>query len=104
MVGVGVKEAPEKTLHYTHVRLPAVANNTCTHTHTHEQSSALVGQWIHAVFDKGIPHPLADHHCDHDGDDVVETARQLKHDHNQGHCRRGDQTVTQPRYVRTCMN
>ena len=74
------------------------------HTHTHEHSSALVGQWIHAVLDKGIPHPLADHHCDHDGDDVVETARQLKHDHNQGHCRRGVQTVSQPRYVRTCMN
>lgn len=42
-------------------------------------------QWIHAVLDEGIPHPLADHHCDHDGNDVVETACQLKHDHNQGH-------------------
>ena len=39
---------------------------------------------IHAVLDEGVPHPLADHDGHHDGDDVGQPSRQLKHDDHQG--------------------
>ena len=38
---------------------------------------------IHSIFDEGIPDPLADHDCYHDGYNVGQTSREFKHDHHQ---------------------
>ena len=82
----------EKALHYTHAYGIRVHMHARTHIHTQFVPSGsfrlrMLWQWIHAIFGDGIAHPLADHHCNHDGNDVVEATCQLKHDHNQGDCK-----------------
>lgn len=40
---------------------------------------------IHSLFSKSVADPLAGHAGNHEGDNVLQSPRQLKHDHHQGH-------------------
>mmetsp|Transcript_28665 Transcript_28665/g.72619 ORF Transcript_28665/g.72619 Transcript_28665/m.72619 type:complete len:367 (-) Transcript_28665:186-1286(-) len=40
---------------------------------------------VHAVPPKGVPHPLAHHDANHDGEHVLEAPSHLKHDDNEAH-------------------
>lgn len=40
---------------------------------------------IHSLFSESVADPLAGHACDHEGDNVLQSPRQLKHDHHQRH-------------------
>lgn len=55
------------------------------HTFSYTRHTHMHPHLIDSLSSKSICHPFAGHSCSHEGDDILQTARQLEHDDYQRH-------------------